>query len=200
MNGQVRQPEDPDYADDAAGDPVDDSADRLAEGRDSAADSSTDPAAALAEAEARATQNWDRYLRAAAELENVRKRSRRDVENARKYALENFSRDLLAVKDSLEMGLQAGENADAESLLEGKTATLKLLATTMERFGIEELDPEGEPFDPEYHEAMTMQPSRDAEPGSVLSVVQKGYSLNGRLLRPAMVVVAAEPAPEPDQG
>jgi molecular chaperone GrpE len=148
----------------------------------------------LEELQAKADENWDRYLRAAAETENVRKRAARDVENARKFALENFSRDLLAVKDSLEMGIQAAEQADVETLLAGKEATLKLLATILERFGIEELDPEGEPFDPEFHEAMTMQPSDELEPGSVLSVIQKGYSLNGRLLRPAMVVVVAEEA------
>ena len=91
------------------------------------------------------------------------------------------------------MGIQAAENADAESLLEGKQATLKMLSATLERFGISEVDPEGEPFDPEFHEAMTMQPSPDAEPGSVLTVVQKGYALNDRLLRPAMVIVAREP-------
>ena len=91
------------------------------------------------------------------------------------------------------MGIQAADNADAAALLEGKEATLKLLTTTLERFGIEAVDPLGQPFDPEFHEAMTMQPSADSEPGSVLTVVQKGYSLNGRLLRPAMVVVAAEP-------
>jgi molecular chaperone GrpE len=149
---------------------------------------------ALAAAEARAQENWDRYLRAAAETENVRKRAARDVENARRYALENFARELLAVKDSLEMGLQAAENADAAALLEGKAATLKLLTSTLERFGIEAVDPLGAPFDPEYHEAMTLQPSADAEPGTVLTVIQKGYVLNGRLLRPAMVVVSAEPA------
>jgi molecular chaperone GrpE len=92
------------------------------------------------------------------------------------------------------MGLQAAENADATALLEGKAATLKLLTSTLERFGIDEVDPLGAPFDPEYHEAMTLQPSADAEPGTVLTVIQKGYVLNGRLLRPAMVVVAAEPA------
>ena len=146
----------------------------------------------LAELQAKADENWDSYLRAAAELDNVRKRAARDVENARKFALENFSRDLLAVKDSLEMGIEAADKADAASLLEGKAATLKLLSTTLERFGIEELNPEGEPFDPEMHEAMTMQPSADAEPGSIVTVVQKGYALNGRLLRPARVVVAAE--------
>ncbi len=141
--------------------------------------------------QAKADENWEKYLRAVAELDNVRKRSARDVENAHKYALERFGKDLLAVKDSLEMGL-AIENADAEALLEGSQATLKMLASTLARFGIEEIDPEGEPFNPEFHEAMTMQPAPDAEPGSVLNVVQKGYTLNGRLLRPAMVVVAAE--------
>ncbi len=166
------------------------------EASDNDADATADP---VAELQAKADENWDRYLRAAAEADNVRKRAARDVENARKYALENFGRDLLAVKDSLEMGIQAADNANVEALLAGKEATLKLLATTLERFGIEELDPEGEPFDPELHEAMTMQPSEDMEPGSVLQVIQKGYSLNGRLLRPAMVVVAAEPAPTPDE-
>jgi len=157
------------------------------------ADTAADP---LAELQAKADENWDRYLRAAAETENVRKRAKRDVENAHKFALENFSRELLAVKDSLEMGIQAADKADGDALLAGKEATLKLLATTLERFGVEELDPAGEPFDPEFHEAMTMQPSEDLEPGSVLTVIQKGYSLNGRLLRPAMVVVVAEEAPK----
>jgi len=158
-----------------------------------APDDGIDIEATLAELAAKADENWDRYLRAAAEMENVRKRASRDVEHARKYALESFGRELLAVKDSLEMGLAAGESADAASLVAGSEATLKLLATTLERFGITELDPEGEPFDPEMHEAMTVQPSADAEPGSVLTVIQKGYSLNGRLLRPARVIVAAEP-------
>ena len=143
---------------------------------------------------AKAEENWDRYLRAAAELDNVRKRAVRDVENVRKYALESFGRDLLDVRDSLEMGLEASEAADADSLREGSAATLKLLATVMERFGVEQLDPAGEPFDPELHEAMTMQPSADVEPDTVLTVIQKGYTLNGRLLRPARVIVAAPPA------
>lgn len=152
------------------------------------------PEVNIEELQAKADENWDRYLRAAAEIENVRKRAARDMEHARKYALENFGRELLAVKDSLEMGLEAADSADADSLRTGSEATLKLLATTLERFGITEIDPEGEPFDPELHEAMTMQPSADVEPGSVLTVVQKGYALNGRLLRPARVVVASEPA------
>lgn len=146
----------------------------------------------LERAEATAAENWDRYLRAAAELENVRKRARRDIESAHRFALERFSRELLVVRDSLEMGLAAAGSASVESLLEGSEATLKILGVTMQQFGIEEVDPAGEPFDPEYHEAISMQPCDDIEPGSVVTVVQKGYSLNGRLLRPAMVIVAAE--------
>ena len=146
----------------------------------------------LQQALAKADENWDRYLRTAAELENVRKRSSRDVENAHRFALERFARELLAVRDSLEMGLAAEGNANIESLLEGSEATLKILAATMQQFGIEVVDPEGEPFDPEFHEAISMQSSDNVEPGSVITVVQRGYSLNGRLLRPAMVIVAAE--------
>ena len=152
---------------------------------------SSDPETLIAELQAKADENWERYLRASAEIENVRKRAGRDVENAHKFALERFGKELLAVKDTLEMGL-AVEGASVESLLEGSDATLKLLASTLERFGIVEVDPAGEPFDPEFHEAISMQPSADVEPGSVLTVVQKGYTLNGRLLRPAMVIVAAE--------
>lgn len=146
----------------------------------------------LAAAAAKAEENWDRYLRAAAELDNVRKRAARDVENAHKFGLERFGKELLAVRDTLEMGLAAAEGASIDSLIEGKNATLKLLTATLQRFGIEEVDPAGEPFDPDFHEAISMQPSDDVEPGSVVTVVQKGYTLNGRLLRPAMVIVAAE--------
>ena len=106
---------------------------------------------------------------------------------------------MLAVKDSLEMGLAALEQADADILRQGGEATLKLLSSVLEQFGVVEIDPHGEPFDPEVHEAMTMQPSAEVEPGSVLTVFQKGYTLNGRLLRPARVVVAAE-APEVANG
>ena len=163
------------------------------------ADTQASPEAALAEAQAKADENWNLYLRAAAEVENVRKRATRDVENAHKFALENFSRELLAVVDSLEMGLAAAENADADALREGSEATCKLLKTTLERFGVEEVDPEGEPFDPEMHEAMSMMPSETVEPGSVAQVIQKGYALNGRLLRPARVLVAAEPPSADDE-
>ena len=155
-------------------------------------DAAASPEEALEALQAKADENWDRYLRAVAELENVRKRAARDVENAHKFALERFSRELVAVRDTLEMGLASVEGASIESLIEGKEATLKLLTSVLQQFGIEEVDPAGEPFDPELHEAISMQPSDTAEPGSVLTVVQKGYTLNGRLLRPAMVIVAAE--------
>jgi len=155
-------------------------------------ESTADPAALRARAE----ENWDKYVRAVAELDNVRKRAARDVDSARKFALERFATDLLAVRDSFEMGLAAADNADADSLLEGSRATLKQLASTMERYGVSEIDPQGEPFDPTVHEAMMTQPSREVEPGTVLNVYQKGYLLNGRLLRPARVVVASAPEGE----
>lgn len=189
MNGQTDRPEV--QADD---DMPEAEAETGREPEAEAAEEAVEAAPALEELQAKADENWNRYLRAAAEVENVRKRAIRDVENARKFALENFSRELLAVKDSLEMGIDAAESADAASLREGSEATLKLLAGTLERFGITEIDPQGEPFDPELHEAMTMQPSADVEPGSVVTVIQKGYALNERLLRPARVIVAAEPA------
>ena len=182
MNGQVEQ----DGVDEQPLNEEASAVDEVEQG-DESSDASTD----LEKAEAAAAENWDRYLRTAAELENVRKRASRDVENAHRFALERFSRELLAVRDSLEMGI-AAEGASVESLLEGSEATLKILGGTMQQFGIEVLDPVGEPFDPEFHEAISMQPSDDVEPGSVVTVVQKGYSLNGRLLRPAMVVVAAD--------
>ena len=147
----------------------------------------------LEELQAKVQENWEKYLRTYAEMENVRKRAVRDVENARKFALEKFSNELLAVRDSLEMGLGTAGDADVAAIRAGAEATLKQLSSVMERFGVEEVDPEGEPFDPQLHEAMTMQPSADVEPGTVLTVFQKGYSLNGRLLRPARVVVAMAP-------
>ena len=147
----------------------------------------------LSEALAKADDNWNRYLRTAAELENVRKRAARDQENARKYGVEKLAGELLTVLDSLEAGLEAGANAAVEDLLAGKAATLNLLRSALEQHGVSEVDPEGEQFNPELHEAMSMQPSTTAKPGSVLTVVQKGYELNGRLLRPARVIVAMEP-------
>ncbi|MFK8017574.1 MAG: nucleotide exchange factor GrpE [Gammaproteobacteria bacterium] len=149
---------------------------------------------ALAAAEARATEHWDKYLRSVAELENVRKRARKDVENARNYGIEKFATELLAVNDSLEAAISNGAEASAQSLLEGSQATLRLLVASLQKFGVAEVDPTGAPFDPQLHEAMTMVPSPDAEPNTVIDTIQKGYTLNGRLIRPARVIVAAPPA------
>lgn len=154
--------------------------------------------AALAAAQAEAASLRDQHLRAVAELENQRKRMAREVQKAREFGIERFAAELLAVVDSLEMGLAAGEQASAEALLEGSRATLRQLQATLKRFGVEEVNPQGQRFDPALHEAMSMQAAPEAEPGTVLEVIQKGYTLNGRLLRPARVVVAAEggePAP-----
>jgi molecular chaperone GrpE len=151
----------------------------------------------LAAAEARAEEARNNQLRAAAELDNVRKRTQRDIENAHKYGLERFAQELLPVKDSLELGLEAAqksdEYADAASLIAGKQATLQLLSRAFEKFNLTEVNPVGAPFDPTLHEAVMMQESATAEPNSVLQVVQKGYQLNGRLLRPARVIVAKAP-------
>jgi len=148
--------------------------------------------AALAEAQATAQENWNKYLRAMAELDNVRKRATRDVEQARRFGVERLAAELLPVLDSLEMGLEAG-GAGADALLDGQRATVRLLRAALERTGVTEIDPAGQPFDPQLHEALSMQPAPGAEPGSVVAVVQKGFQLNGRLLRPARVVVAATP-------
>jgi molecular chaperone GrpE len=149
---------------------------------------------ALAESEERAKSHWEQHLRAVAELENVRKRAQRDIEAANRYGLERFAAELLPVKDSLELAVQnASGEADVRSLKEGQEATLQLLTRAFEKLGITPIDPQGEPFDPARHEAMMTQDSSTAEPNSVLKVVQPGYELNGRLLRPARVIVARAP-------
>lgn len=147
----------------------------------------------LAEAQNQLAAHREQMLRVAAELDNIRKRAARDVEQAHRYALEKFAQELLPVRDSLELAAASAATADAASLAAGQEATLKLLAKAFERFAIQTIDPAGEPFDPERHEAMAMQPSATAAPDSVLQVVQRGYSLNGRLLRPARVIVARSP-------
>jgi molecular chaperone GrpE len=152
----------------------------------------------LEAAQAKAQENWDNYLRAIAEADNLRKRAARDVESASRYAIERFAAELLDVRDSLELGIAAGGTADPARLIEGMEATLRLLNKAFEKSGIVVIDPLGEAFNPEYHEAMVTQPTADQEPGTVLAVVQKGYSLNGRLLRPARVVIA-RPLDPPDE-
>jgi molecular chaperone GrpE len=146
----------------------------------------------LTDARSKADEHWDQLMRTRAEMENLRKRSQRDLENAHKFALERFSQDLLQVWDSLELGYQAAqdENADVEKLREGTALTLKLLGDVMSKNGVEQIHPEGQPFNPEFHQAMAMQERDDVAPNTVVAVVQKGYLLSGRLLRPAMVMVS----------
>ena len=146
----------------------------------------------LAAARREARESLERALRAQAELENFRRRTERDLENAHKYALERFVSELLPVRDSLELGLaaSAGEGADASGIAQGMELTLRMLDQAMDKFGVTTVDPAGQPFDPGFHQAMTMQESDTAESGTVLTVVQKGCLLNDRLVRPAMVIVA----------
>jgi molecular chaperone GrpE len=151
--------------------------------------------AELAEARAKADEHWNSYLRAVAENDNLRKRAQRDVEAAHRFAIERFAAELLDVRDSLELGVAAGPAAEPTRVVEGMEATLRLLNKAFDRAGLSVVDPAGQPFNPEFHEAMASQPSAEVAPGSVLAVVQKGYLLNGRLLRPARVLVARDPDP-----
>jgi len=146
----------------------------------------------LDEAEQKANQYWERILRMQADSENAARRSERDVGNAHKYALEKFAIELLPIIDSLELCVT---NADkdpksAAAIIEGVNLTLKMLYAALEKFGIKQVNPVSEPFNPEFQQAISMQSDPKAAPGTVLSVLQKGYTLNNRLLRPALVVVA----------
>ncbi|MCE9681124.1 nucleotide exchange factor GrpE [Halomonas alkalisoli] len=147
-------------------------------------------AAQVAELEESLAEAKDQMLRTAAEAQNVRRRAEQEAEKARKFALERFVKELLPVVDSLEKALEAmGEDA-SEAHREGVAMTLKMQHDVLGKFGVEAVDPQGEPFDPQYHEAMAMVPNPELEPNSVMEVMQKGYVLNGRLVRPAMVVVS----------
>jgi len=128
-----------------------------------------------------------------AEFDNFRKRTERELENARKYAIERFAQELVTVGDALEAGISAGGANPGPALLEGAQATLRQLYKAFEKAGIKIIDPAAQPFDPQWHEAMVAQESADAAPNTVLAVIQKGYSLNGRLLRPARVIVSKAP-------
>lgn len=147
----------------------------------------------LEDARAKADEHWDQLLRARAEMENVNRRHANELEKAHKFALNSFVSELLQVRDSLELGHDAAREgqADVEKLREGTELTLRLLTGVMNKFGIEEVNPEGEFFDPEFHQAMTLQPRDDVPPNTVVTVVQKGYLLNGRLVRPALVIVSS---------
>ena len=151
-----------------------------------------------------AEENWNKYLRSVAELENLRRRSAREIEAARKFGAERLVAAILPVRDSLEAGLKAAAEADPgsidiASIFEGERATLRLLDQALASAGVAEIAPEGEPFDPECHEAMSMMPSPTAEPNSVIAVVQKGYLLHDRVVRPARVIVA-RPPPDGESG
>ena len=156
----------------------------------------------LQDAQAKADDYWNQLLRLRAEMSNLQRRTERELENAHKYGLERFAAELLPVIDGLEMGLNAAADAgrvDPVKLREGMELTLKLFAGCLEKFGVRVLNPAGEKFNPAQHQAMAVQPAPGAEPNTVLAVYQKGYLLNDRLLRPAMVVVSAASTGKPDE-
>jgi molecular chaperone GrpE len=155
---------------------------------DSAAPESNDPALDALRREA--DESRDRYLRLAAEIDNLRKRSAREVELARKFGAERLAQAILPVRDSMEAGLAAAEKAGQGALVEGVRATVRLLDEAFAAAGIREIDPKGQPFDPNKHEALSLLPSPSVAPNTVIEVVQKGYELNERLLRAAKVIVA----------
>lgn len=143
-------------------------------------------------AEQKAHENWEKAARATAELENIRRRTEREVEQAHRYALEKFARELLPVLDSLEQAGQLSAAHGDKAMAEGIELTMKLLTDACEKQGITCIDPIGMPFDPQIHEAMSMVSSSEVAPNSIMSVFQKGYLLNGRVIRPARVLVAKE--------
>tara|TARA_R110002074_G_scaffold228259_2_gene399931 strand:- start:139093 stop:139716 length:624 start_codon:yes stop_codon:yes gene_type:complete len=165
------------------------------------ADSTVEPLSMQGEldaANARADDNWAKVLLATAEVENVRRRSQKDIEKAHRFSIEKFAKDMLPVVDSLEMGMAAADetSADVEAIKEGMALTYKQLISALKQSGIEQVNPEDEIFSPELHQAISVVPSPDHEPNTVIQVFQKGYTLNGRLLRPAMVIVSQSTPPE----
>jgi len=149
----------------------------------------------------KADDNWDQLLRTKAEMENLQRRSRLDIENAHKFAVEKFVTDIIPVIDSLELGLTAvgkDDHEQLEKLREGTEMTLKMFQDVFNKFDIEVINPANETFNPELHQAMVMQESADVEPNTVLMVMQKGYTLNDRLVRPAMVSVSKAASTEPE--
>ncbi len=159
-----------------------------------AAAATPDPGELLKQAERLAQEHHDAWLRAKAEADNIRKRAQADVAGAHKYAIEGFASALLAVKDSLEAAL-AADNVTIENYRSGVGLTLKQLNSVFEKFNLTEIDPQGQKFDPHRHQAISTTES-DAEPNTVVQVLQKGYLLNDRVIRPAMVIVAGGPAPQ----
>jgi len=152
----------------------------------------------LEKANARADENWEKVLLAKADVENMRRRSQKDVEKAHRFSIEKFAKDMLPVVDSLELGLASAQAAtgDINAIKEGLELTHKQLLDSLEKSGVKQVNPEGESFNPESHQAISMVPSPEHEPNTVIQVFQKGYTLNDRLLRPAMVIVSQPQAPE----
>lgn len=152
--------------------------------------------AKVKQAQQKADENWDMALRSKAEMDNVRRRTDKDIANARKYSIEKLANELLPVKDSMELGIKAAQDAETEDeanvkIIEGMEMTLKLLVTAMDKVGIKEIPAtEGDTFNPELHQAMTMQEIEGKASNTLISIFQKGYTLNDRLLRAAMVLVA----------
>ncbi len=147
----------------------------------------------LADAEAATARAKDDLLRVQAEMQNLRRRTEQDVEKAHKYGQERFSTELLSVLDNLERALAAASDSEDESVKaihEGVDLTLKSFIDCFNKFNIEAVDPLGEPFDPDLHQAMSIQENADVEPNTVIAVMQKGYTLHGRVIRPAMVMVS----------
>lgn len=149
-----------------------------------------DLATLLEETQKKASEHWDLFLRTRADADNIRRRAVTDVENAHKYGIEKFAREILAVVDSLDQGLALSVGDEAKGLHEGMALTHKLLLDTLDKFGIKPLDPLGEMFDPMRHEALSTQVDNSKEPNRVLIVIQKGFSLHDRLLRPTRVIVS----------
>ncbi|MCP4273687.1 MAG: nucleotide exchange factor GrpE [Gammaproteobacteria bacterium] len=145
----------------------------------------------LDEAQAKVAEYWDQVVRSKAEMENIKRRAKRDVENARKYSVEKFASDLLPVVDSMEQGIETSQSAtDVAAIREGMVMTTNMLINTLEKQGLIQVHPHGEKFDPEYHEAMSMLESDEVAADHVITVFQKGYQLNGRLVRAARVIVS----------
>ncbi|EAR07501.1 nucleotide exchange factor GrpE [Reinekea blandensis] len=170
------------------------------EARDEANASETDVEALkvqLEQAQDEAAKMKDQYVRAEAEMANLRRRVEKDVENAHKFGQEKLTKELLAVADNLERAIVSteGENVDVNAIKEGVEMTLKGLQDVFSKFSIEAIDPQGEPFDPQLHQAMSMVENPEVEPNTVIAVMQKGYQLHGRLVRPAMVMVSKGGAP-----
>ncbi len=150
--------------------------------------------ARLSEMENKAEEHWQKFLRAQADMDNLRRRLEKDLANAHKFALEGFVNNLLPVVGSLERSLDVNKSTEGglKAIHEGVALTLKMFMDVLSKFSVQTIDPQGQPFDPEQHEAMSTQPSDELPPNTVVNVLQKGYSLNGRLIRPALVIVSSK--------